>query len=60
MDALSSIDSMTWTIIAAATVICIATLFSTAIKFLLKLAVIAVMLGVVAYFLVQAGIIRLP
>jgi len=57
MEALSNIDSMTWTIIIAAIFICLATLFSKAIKFLLKLAVIIVMLFVVAYFLVQAGIL---
>jgi hypothetical protein len=60
MESLQAIDPMTWIIIGAAVIICAAVLFAKAIKFALKLAVIAVMLLFIAYFLVQAGIIELP
>jgi hypothetical protein len=60
IEALKDLDSMTWIIIAAAGIIGVAVLFNKAIKFMLKLAVIAVMILFVGYFLVQAGIIELP
>jgi hypothetical protein len=60
MDNLYTIDSMTWTIMVSALVICVLVLFAKAIKAALKLAVIVVMLALVAYFLLQAGIIQWP
>ena len=60
VDALQNIPPMTWMIIAAAAIICLVVVFNKAVKFMLKLAVIAVMLVFVVYFLVQAGIIELP
>ncbi|MEX1326574.1 MAG: hypothetical protein AB1Z29_07230, partial [Desulfobacterales bacterium] len=59
-ETLSDISPMTWIICAAATIICILALLSRVIKFWLKLAVVAVMLLFIAYFLIQAGIIQLP
>lgn len=60
MDTFSALPPMTWMIIASAVIICVLVLFAKAIKVTLKLAVIAVMLLFVAYFLVQAGVIQLP
>ncbi len=57
MDALSSINPMTWLIIFAAGAIITLVLFARVIKAALKVAVIVVMLLLVAYFLRQAGII---
>lgn len=52
-----SLDSMSWIVILSATAIIAFILFAKAIKFTLKLAVIAVMLLLIAYFLRQAGIL---
>jgi len=60
MEQLSNIDSVTLLVVASAVIICALVLFAKAIKFLLKLAVIAVMLAFIAYFLGQAGIIEFP
>jgi hypothetical protein len=60
MEALSTIPPMTWMIVISAIIICVLALFAKAIKTTLKLAIIAVMLLFIAYFLVQAGIIQLP
>ena len=60
METLSTINPMTWLILVAAIIICVLVLFAKAIKFTLKLAVIAVMLAFVTYFLQQAGIIQFP
>jgi hypothetical protein len=60
MEALSTIPPMTWMIVISAIIICALALFAKAIKTTLKLAIIAVMLLFIAYFLVQAGIIQLP
>lgn len=51
---------MTWMIVISAIIICVLALFAKAIKAPLKLAIFAVMLLYVVYFLVQAGIIQLP
>ncbi len=60
METLSQIDSMTWMILVSAVIICVAVLLAKTIKFVLKLAVIVVMLLFVIYFLRQAGVIPLP
>ncbi len=60
METLSTIPSMTWMIVISAIIICVLSLFAKAIKASLKLAIIAVMLLFIVYFLVQAGIIQLP
>lgn len=60
MEKLQSITPMVWIIIGAAVLISTFVLFNKAVKFLLKLAVIFVMLLFVAYFLVQAGVIESP
>jgi uncharacterized membrane protein len=60
MEFTDSMDATTWMVVLAASVIITLVLFSKAIKFILKLAVIAVMLAVIAYFLQQAGIIQIP
>ncbi|MEA2069327.1 MAG: hypothetical protein U9P12_09010 [Verrucomicrobiota bacterium] len=57
---LSDIEPMVWLIIGAATIISVAVVFAKTIKVVLKLAVVAVMLAFVGYYLVQAGIIQLP
>ena len=57
MEALKSLDPMTLLISIAAAIICCLVLFNKAVKFMLKLAVIGVMLICVVYFLVQAGVI---
>lgn len=57
MEALKSLDPMTLLISIAAVIICCLVLFNKAVKFMLKLAVIGVMLICVVYFLVQAGVI---
>jgi len=59
-ETLKSVDTMTWLIAAVAAVICSAVLFNKAIRFMLKLAVIAVLALIVGYFLVQSGVIELP
>lgn len=53
---LQSMDGMSWIIILAAATIIAIILFAKAVKFTLKLAVIAVMLLLIAYFLRQAGL----
>ncbi len=60
METLANISPMTWIILIAAVIICVSVLFAKAIKFVLKLAVIVVMLLFVVYFLRQAGISLLP
>lgn len=60
METLSNIPPMTWIIIISAFIICVLALLSKAIKATLKLAIFAVMLLFVLYFLVQAGVIQLP
>ncbi|QHI69670.1 hypothetical protein [Tichowtungia aerotolerans] len=55
-ESLQSIDSMTWIILLSAAAIIAFILFAKAIKLTLKLAVIAVMLLLIAYFLRQAGL----
>ena len=60
MESVQAISPMMWMILVAAAVISIAVLFNKAVKFALKLAVIAVMAVFVIYFLVQAGIIPPP
>ncbi|WP_372808019.1 hypothetical protein [Pontiella sp.] len=49
---------MMWLIIAGAVIITVAALINKAVKLTMKLAVIAVMLVLVFYFLQQAGIIQ--
>lgn len=60
IELLKNLDSMTWMIIAAASIICAIVLFNKAVKFMLKIAVILVMILFVGYFLIQAGLIELP
>ncbi|MDH3982018.1 MAG: hypothetical protein OES84_03860 [Kiritimatiellaceae bacterium] len=60
METVQAIDPMTWIIIISAIVIGIAVLLNKAVKLPLKLAVIAVVLLFVAYFLVEAGILQPP
>lgn len=60
MESLQSIDPMTWIILIVAAMIGVFVLFNKAVKLILKLAVIGVMVLIVAYFLVQAGIIEPP
>ena len=60
MESLKNLDSMTWMILAAAGIICTVVVFNKAVKFMLKLAVIGVMILFVGYFLIQAGVIELP
>lgn len=57
MEALQSISPMTWLVMIAAVIISTVVLFNKAVKFMLKLAVIVVMLLLAIYFLHQAGII---
>ena len=49
-----------WMVIAAALIIIVLVIFAKAIKFSLKLAVVAVMLVFILYFLHQAGILSFP
>ena len=56
MDSLFNTDSTTWLVVASAIIICILVLFAKAVKLALKLAVIAVMLAFIVYFLRQAGV----
>jgi hypothetical protein len=51
---------MSWIILILAAAISLAVLFNKAIKWVLKLAVIAIMAVYALYFLVQANIIELP
>lgn len=51
-----SLDSMSWIIILSAAVAIVIILFAKTVKAILKLAVVAVMLVLIAYFLRQAGI----
>ena len=60
MEFLESMDATAGLVILAAVIICALVLFAKAIKGTLKLAVIAVMLVFIAYFLRQAGIIQFP
>ena len=60
VEALKDMDAMTWTMLAAAVAISIAVLFNKAIKWFLKLVVIAVVLFAAAYFLMDAGVLELP
>ncbi len=60
MENLSTIDPMVWMITTSAIIICVLALFAKAIKPLLKLAIIAVMLVFIAYYLLQAGILPSP
>lgn len=60
MESLQSIDPMTWIIIIAAVVISTVVLFNKAVKFILKIAVISVMILFLLYFLIQAGVIEAP
>ena len=49
IELLKNLDSMTWMIIAAASIICAIVLFNKAVKFMLKIAVILVMILFVGY-----------
>jgi len=60
MESLQSIDPMVWIIIIAAALIGAFVVFNKAVKFVLKLAVIGVLILFVGYFLIQAGIIDPP
>ena len=60
METLANIPPMTWIIMVSAIIICVLALFAKAIKATLKLAIFAVMLLFVLYYLVQAGLIQLP
>jgi hypothetical protein len=60
LDSLQTIDPMSWIILILAAAISLAVLFNKAIKWVLKLAVIAIMAVYALYFLVQANIIELP
>ena len=60
MDLIATMSTTGLMVIAAASVIIVLVLFSKAIKFILKLAVVAVMLMFITYFLVQAGAITIP
>ena len=60
MENLSTIDPMVWMITASAIIICVLALFAKAIKPLLKLAIIAVMLVFITYYLLQVGLIPPP
>lgn len=60
MEFIESMDATTWMMVLSCSVIIALVLFAKAIKSVLKLAVIAVMLACIAYFLQQAGIIQLP
>jgi len=55
-----SLDATTVLIVLAAVIISVMVVFARAIKVSLKLAVIAVMLIFIVYFLHQAGIIQFP
>ena len=57
MEALKNLDSMTRMILVVAGIICTVVVFNKAVKLVLKLAVIGVMILVVTYFMVQAGVI---
>ena len=56
LEQLSNIDSVTLLVLISAVIICVLVLFAKAIKFTLKLSVIALMLVFIVYFLRQAGI----
>lgn len=60
MEKLQSISPMAWIIIGTAVLISMLVLFNKAVKFILKLAVIIVMVLFVVYFLVQAGVMESP
>lgn len=55
-----TIPPIHWFIFAVAALIAVVVLFSKAIKFLLKIAVIGGVLALVIYLLVQNGVITLP
>ena len=57
MDALSKLDPMTVIILASVVLVIGFVLFAKFIKGLLKIAIIAVMLVCILYFLRQAGIV---
>ena len=59
MESLFAMSPTARVVIIAACAICVIVLFAKAVKFVLKLAVIAVMLLFVAYFLIQEGVIPL-
>ena len=59
MESLSAMSPTAWAVIIAACSICVLVLFAKAVKLVLKLAVIAVMLLFVAYFLIQEGVVPL-
>ena len=56
LEQLSNIDSVTLLVLISAVIICVLVLFAKAVKFTLKLAVIALMLAFIVYFLRQAGV----
>lgn len=60
MEAVQAVSPMMWMIFIAATIITLAVLINKAVKLVMKVAVIAVMAGLVLYFLVQAGLILPP
>ena len=60
MEALQTMHPMVWIILVSAVIISVTVLFNKAIKFVLKLAVFAVVAMFVIYFLVQANVIVLP
>lgn len=55
-----SMDATSWMVVLSASAIIALVLFAKFIKTMLKLAIIAVMLICIAYFLQQAGIIHVP
>lgn len=60
LEALKTMHPMVWIILVSAVIITGAMLFNKAIKFVLKLAVLLVLVMFVVYFLVQANVIILP
>lgn len=60
LEALQTMHPMVWIILVSAVIITVGVLFNTAIKFVLKLAVLLVLAMFVVYFLVQANVIILP
>ncbi len=56
MDFIQSLDPMTTVILLAAAIITVLVLFAKFIKGILKLAIIAVMVLLIVYFLRQAGL----
>ena len=55
-----SADTTAWLVIGTSAIIIVVVLFSKFLKFVLKLAIIAVMLLAIVYFLRQLGHVELP